>query len=298
MNEVSHSGFIAIVGRPNVGKSTLLNAILGEKLAIVSARPQTTRSRVTGIWTEPDSQVIFIDTPGLLQPRNRLGEYMVKTVGGSIADVDAAVLVVEPVEEAAPAEEELLRKLRGADMPTVLVINKIDTLADKTRLVGVIGAWSARLDFAAVVPLSAAGGDGLGELKTEILRLLPSGPKFYPDDIYTTDPERAIAAEIIREKLLRMLADEVPHGTAVEIEKMHTRETGDLTDIEATIYCEKESHKGIIIGKGGVMLKKIGTAARQDIEKMLGGRVNLRLWVKVRSDWRNQPGMLHSLGYD
>lgn len=298
MNEVSHSGFAAIVGRPNVGKSTLLNAILGEKLAIVSARPQTTRTRVTGIWTEPDSQVVFLDTPGVLRPRNRLGEYMVKTIGASIADVDAAVLVVEPETDASPEEEELLGRLRGAGIPVVLAINKIDTVADKSRLAGVIAAWSGRMDFAAVVPVSAAGADGVATIKAEILGLMPAGPKFYPDDVYTTDTEREVTAEIIREKLLRLLADEVPHGTAVEIEKMHAREEGDLTDIEAVIYCEKESHKGIIIGKGGAMLKKIGTAARRDIEDLIGCRVNLRLWVKVRPDWRNQSGMLHSLGYD
>ena len=297
-DEVSHSGFVAIVGRPNVGKSTLLNAMLGEKLAIVSPRPQTTRTRVTGILTEPDSQMIFLDTPGLLRPRNRLGEYMVKTIGSSLTDVDSAVLVVEPTPQASPGEEELVGRLRDAGIPTVLAINKIDRVADKSRLAGVMAAWSGRMDFAAVVPLSAIGADGIGELKAELKKRLPRGPKFYPDDLYTTEPERAMAAEIIREKLLRMLADEVPHGTAVEIEKMHERETGGLTDIEAVIYCEKESHKGIIIGKGGAMLRKIGIAARHDIEELLGGRVNLRLWVKVRSDWRNQPRMLHSLGYD
>ena len=296
--DVSHSGFIAIVGRPNVGKSTLLNAMLGEKLAIVSAKPQTTRNRITGVFTAPDAQLVFLDTPGLHRPRNKLGDYMVKTIGESIADVDAVLLVVEPERETKPAEDDLLERLKAAGIPTVLAVNKIDVLSDKKALMGVIAAWSQRLDFAAVVPVSASAGDGVSELLGELKNLLPPGPKFYPDDIYTTEPERAVVAELIREKLLRQLAEEVPHGTAVSVERMHEREEGGITDIEAVIYCEKESHKGIIIGKGGAMLKKIGTQARGDIERLLGTRVNLRLWVKVREDWRNREGILKTLGYD
>ena len=295
---VSHSGFIAIVGRPNVGKSTLLNAILGEKLAIVSAKPQTTRNRITGVYTAPDAQMVFLDTPGLHQPRNKLGNYMVKTIGESIADVDAALLLVEPDREEKPAEHELMERLKAAGVPTVLAVNKIDRLPDKTTLMGVIADWSQRMNFAAVVPVSAKAGDGVSELLGELKKLLPPGPKFYPDDIFTTEPERAVVAELIREKLLRQLAEEVPHGTAVSVERMHEREEGGITDIEAVIYCEKESHKGIIIGKGGAMLKKIGTLAREDIERLLGTRVNLRLWVKVKEDWRNREGMLKTLGYD
>ena len=296
--DVSHSGFIAIVGRPNVGKSTLLNAMLGEKLAIVSAKPQTTRNRITGVFTAPDAQLVFLDTPGLHRPRNKLGDYMVKTIGESIADVDAVLLVVEPERETKPDEDDLLERLKAAGIPTVLAVNKIDVLSDKKALMGVIAAWSQRLDFAAVVPVSASAGDGVSELLGELKNLLPPGPKFYPDDIYTTEPERAVVAELIREKLLRQLAEEVPHGTAVSVERMHEREEGGITDIEAVIYCEKESHKGIIIGKGGAMLKKIGTQARGDIERLLGTRVNLRLWVKVREDWRNREGILKTLGYD
>lgn len=296
--DVSHSGFIAIVGRPNVGKSTLLNAILGEKLAIVSAKPQTTRNRITGVYTAPDAQLVFLDTPGLHQPRNKLGNYMVKTIGESIADVDAALLVVEPEREVKPAENDLIVRLRSAGIPTVLAVNKIDMRTDKTVLMGVIAAWSQQMDFAAVVPVSAKAGDGVSELLGELKKLLPPGPKFYPDDIFTTEPERAVVAELIREKLLRQLAEEVPHGTAVSVERMHEREEGGITDIEAVIYCEKESHKGIIIGKGGAMLKKIGTLAREDIERLLGTRVNLRLWVKVKEDWRNRESILKTLGYD
>ena len=281
-----------------MGKSTLLNAMLGEKLAIVSAKPQTTRNRITGVFTAPDAQLVFLDTPGLHRPRNKLGDYMVKTIGESIADVDAVLLVVEPERETKPAEDDLLERLKAAGIPTVLAVNKIDVLSDKKALMGVIAAWSQRLDFAAVVPVSASAGDGVSELLGELKNLLPPGPKFYPDDIYTTEPERAVVAELIREKLLRQLAEEVPHGTAVSVERMHEREEGGITDIEAVIYCEKESHKGIIIGKGGAMLKKIGTQARGDIERLLGTRVNLRLWVKVREDWRNREGILKTLGYD
>ena len=281
-----------------MGKSTLLNAILGEKLAIVSAKPQTTRNRITGVYTAPDAQMVFLDTPGLHQPRNKLGNYMVKTIGESIADVDAALLLVEPDREEKPAEHELMERLKAAGVPTVLAVNKIDRLPDKTTLMGVIADWSQRMNFAAVVPVSAKAGDGVSELLGELKKLLPPGPKFYPDDIFTTEPERAVVAELIREKLLRQLAEEVPHGTAVSVERMHEREEGGITDIEAVIYCEKESHKGIIIGKGGAMLKKIGTLAREDIERLLGTRVNLRLWVKVKEDWRNREGMLKTLGYD
>ena len=278
--KVTHSGFVAIVGRANVGKSTLLNSMLGEKLAIVSPRPQTTRNRITGILTQGDTQIVFLDTPGMHRPRTKLGEYMVKTVGESIADVDTAILVIEPEKDCEPAEQELLNRLKAAGTAVILAVNKIDTVANKPDLIGVIAAWAKRCDFAAVVPVSAETGDGVDALKDEIKKLLPEGPQYYPEDMYTTEPEKAVVAEIIREKLLMLLSEEIPHGTAVSIEKMHERESGGLVDIEAVIYCEKESHKGIIIGKGGAMLKKTGILAREDIEKLLGCRVNLQLWVK------------------
>lgn len=309
---VSHSGFVAIVGRPNVGKSTLLNALLGEKLAIVSPKPQTTRNRVTGVLTKESTQIIFLDTPGLHRAKTKLGEYMVKQVNESIGEVDAALLVIEPLQTVSPAEEELLQKLRAMKVPVILVVNKTDTLnknnqADQDKLIGVIGAWSERFPFTAVVPLSARLSDGVEALLGELTALMPEGPAYYPEDLYTTEPERAIVAEIIREKLLQLMSQEIPHGTAVSVESFKERGNGsgdgeadiaDIVDIEATIYCEKDSHKGMIIGKGGQMLKKVGTLARGDIERMLDCRVNLKLWVKVKEDWRNRSNVLKTLGYD
>jgi GTP-binding protein Era len=294
--KVTHSGFVAVVGRPNVGKSTLMNNILGEKLAIVSPRPQTTRSRITGISTGSGAQVIFLDTPGMLTPKNKLGEHMVKAVEESISDVDAVVLVIEPKKDVSPEEETILARITAKKVPTLLVINKTDTLKDKSVIIEVISQWMKRYDFAAAVPVSASTGDGVSELMDEIRALMPEGPQYYPDDQFTTEPERAIAAEMIREKLLMLLEDEVPHGTAVTVEKMSARR-GGITDVSAVIYCEKDSHKGIIIGKGGAMLKKIGTLAREDIERMTGGRVNLQLWVKVMPDWRDKSRDLKELGY-
>lgn len=294
---VNHSGFVAILGRPNVGKSTLLNAMLGEKIAIVSPKPQTTRNRITGVITRGETQIVFLDTPGMHKARTRLGEYMVKAVNDSIADVDAAVLVVEPEKDEGPAEAELVEKLRGRHIPVVLAVNKIDLLKQKEEMMQVIAAWAGRLDFAAVVPVSARENDGVETLLDEITSLMPQGPHYFPDDALTDQPERDVAAEIIREKLLQLLSDEVPHGVAVSVEKMREREDGGLTDVEAVIYCERESHKGIIIGKGGAMLKKVGSLARTDIERMLGQKVNLKLWVKVREGWRNRSDMLQSFGY-
>lgn len=294
---VSHSGFVAIVGKPNVGKSTLLNAMLGEKLAIVSPKPQTTRNRITGVLTKGDTQVVFLDTPGMHRARNKLGEYMVKTVDDSISDVDAAILVVEPNAGEEPAEQELTERLAGRKIPVVLAVNKIDTVPNKEDLMRVIAAWNSRCTLAAVVPISAKVKDGVRELLDEIIRLMPEGPHYFPDDTLTDEPEREVAAEIIREKLLNLLSEEVPHGVAVTVEKMHGREQGGVVDVEADIYCERESHKGIIIGKGGAMLKKVGTLSRIDIERMLGEKVNLRLWVKVREGWRNRADMLRDFGY-
>lgn len=294
---IRHSGFVAIVGRPNVGKSTLLNAILGEKIAIVSPKPQTTRNRITGVYTAENVQLVFLDTPGWHQPKTKLGNYMTKAVDATLTDVDAVLFVIEPREEPRPAEIELLNKL-GKQAPVFLVINKIDTLPDKSVLMGVIEHWSTQHDFAAIIPISAAKCDGVDALLAELVPIMPEGPQYYPSDIVTAEPERVVVAEIIREKLLTLLSAEIPHGLAVSIERMHERETGDLIDIDAIIYCERENHTGIIVGKGGSMLKKVGTRARADIENLLGCHVGLHLWVKVKENWRNREGILRTLGYD
>lgn len=294
---IRHSGFAAIVGRPNVGKSTLLNAILGEKIAIVSPKPQTTRNRITGVYTKNDTQLVFLDTPGWHQPKTRLGGYMAKAVEDSLNDVDAVLLVIEPRDAPQPAEEELLQKLK-ARANVFLVINKIDTVTDKSALIGVMAAWNRLRDFTATIPISARKNSGVDTLLAELEKVMPEGPQYYPGDIVTAEPERVVVAEIIREKLLMLLSAEVPHGLAVSIERMKEREHGGLMDIDATIYCERESHTGIIVGKGGAMLKKVGTKARADIESLLGCHVNLRLWVKVKENWRNREGVLRTLGYD
>ena len=300
------SAFVAIVGRPNVGKSSILNALIGQKVAIVSSKPQTTRTRIMGVLTHNETQIVFTDTPGMHLPKNKLGEYMVKSITESVNNTDLCLLVVEAGDkEIRPAEAELMERFRMLDMPAILVLNKIDMLRDKEQLFERIAQFTDEYDFAAVVPVSAVKGDGLDELLDELCNNAEEGPHFFPDDTLTDQPERVIAAEIIREKLLRLLSDEVPHGIAVDIEKMRERNgageaderDGSLVDISATVYCEKDSHKGIIIGKGGAMLKKIGSYAREDIEKFLGCKVNLQLWVKVREDWRNSAGSLKNFGF-
>ena len=299
-NNHTKSAFVAIVGKPNVGKSSILNRLLGEKVAIVSAKPQTTRSKIMGVMNAGEygeTQLVFTDTPGLHKPKNKLGDYMVKTIVDSIGDVDLCLMVVEESGKLHEAELELIEKFKKLDMPAVLAINKIDRLPDKTRLLERIAQFSELYDFAGIIPVSAQDGDGLEALTDKLCELAEEGPHFFDEDTLTDQPERVIAAEIIREKLLRLLSDEVPHGTAVEIEKMREREDGGIMDIEATIYCEKESHKGIVIGKGGAMLKKIGTYAREDLEKFLETKVNLKLWVKVTPDWRNKAGGLKRFGY-
>lgn len=292
------SAFIAIVGRPNVGKSSILNRLLGQKVAIVSSKPQTTRTRIMGVWTKGDTQLVFTDTPGFHRPGTKLGEKMVKAVGDSIADVDACMLVTEPGEGIRKAERELIEKFRGTHAPVLLVINKMDTLKQKEVLIRRMAEWSAVYDFDAVIPVSAQTGEGFGDLEKELTALAQESIWFFPDDTLTDQPERVLAAEMIREKALRLLQKEVPHGVAVEIEKMRERENSDLMDVEAVLYCEKESHKGIIIGKGGEMLKKISTYARQDMERFFGCRVNLRCWVKVKEGWRNREGLIHNFGLD
>jgi GTP-binding protein Era len=271
--------------------------MLGEKIAIVSSKPQTTRNKITGVLTRDDTQLVFLDTPGLHRAKTKLGEHMVKTINNSIIDVDCAVLVVEPLKDVAPAEQELLQKLKDLKVPVVLAINKIDRLNDKESLMPLLSSWSLVFDFIAVVPISALNRSGVDPLIGVLTKLMPKGPKYFDEDALTDQPEREVAAEIIREKLLRLLSDEIPHGIAVTIEKMHERDSGDMVDIEANIYCEKESHKGIIIGRDGSMLKKVGSYARLDIEKMIGCKVNLKLWVKVKDDWRNKEGNLKSFGF-
>ncbi|MGW8114107.1 GTPase Era [Caproicibacterium sp. NSD3] len=292
------SAYIAIVGRPNVGKSSLMNRLLGQKVAIVSSKPQTTRTRIMGVLTEGEDQLVFLDTPGLLKPRDRLGEYMVKSVIASVSGVDAALLVVEAGTKISPADRDLIERFQKLHLPVILCINKIDLLPNKTDLIVQIAALSQLYDFEAVVPASAMDGDGLDDLKEELKKLCMEGGHLFPDDTLTDQSERVLAGEIVREKLLRLLEKEVPHGLAVVVEQLHEREDHSCVDIEATIYCEKESHKGIIIGKGGSMLKEVGTYARQDLEKFYGTKVNLQLWVKVKEDWRNKEAALRSFGFN
>lgn len=292
------TAFIAIVGCPNVGKSSILNRILGTKIAIVSSKPQTTRTRIMGVYTKGETQLVFTDTPGYHRPHNKLDEKMVKAVTESIGGVDACMFVVESEGELRPAEEELIAKFKKEKMPVVLVINKIDTIKQKTDLLARVAQMTSYYDFEAVVPVSAENGKGMDELVEELEKLSFESQHFFPDDTLTDQPERVIAGEIIREKMLRLLDKEIPHGIAVSIEKMRERPDTDIMDIEATIYCEKDSHKGIIIGKKGAMLKKISTYARQDMEKFFGIKVNLQCWIKVKEGWRNREGLIRNFGLD
>ena len=293
---VTKSAIISIVGRPNVGKSTLLNKLVGAKIAIVSNKPQTTRTRITGVVSRGNCQFIFQDTPGLHKPRSRLGDYMVKVVRDTVSDVDIAALVVEPTPKIGPAEQELIDRMKEFHMPSILIINKIDTVKNED-LLAVIAAYSQAHAFDAVVPISAVNETNLDILFEEFEKFAIEGPQLFPDDMLCDQPERQLAAEIVREKMLLLLDKEVPHGTAVAVERMKEREDG-LVEINATIYCEKKSHKGIIIGKQGAMLKKIGAQARVDIEELLDTRVFLQLWVKVKEDWRNNQYQMRNFGYE
>ena len=286
---------ITLCGRPNVGKSTLTNALVGEKVAIVSNKPQTTRNRITAIVNRGDTQFVLMDTPGFHKPRTRLGDYMVNVVKESVADVDCVLLLVEPVAAIGPQEEELLSRIRQSGEPAILVINKIDTV-DKTRLLEVMALYSQAYDFDAILPISAKTGDGLEELMAELEKYAAEGPHFFPEDMITDQPERQICAELVREKLLQCLDKEIPHGTAVEVTRFSERDNG-IIDLEVTIYCEKDSHKGIIIGKKGAMLKKIGELARQDIEDFMGTKVYLQTWVKVKENWRDSLAQLRNFGF-
>ena len=289
------SAMITIAGRPNVGKSTLTNYLVGEKIAIVSNKPQTTRNRICGIVTRGDTQYVFVDTPGFHKPRTKLGDYMVSVTKESIADVDLTILVVEPVVNVGAQEETLIAQLQGRKCPIVLAINKIDTV-EKDKLLEVIALYSQAADFEAIIPISAKTGDGVEELLNVCQKHAVESPFLFPEDLTTDQPERQVMAEIIREKLLWSLDREVPHGTAVEITRFTERDNG-IIDIDATIYCEKASHKGIIIGKGGEMLKKISSMARTDCEKFMGTRVYLTTWVKVKENWRDSDFLVRNFGY-
>ena len=298
METSQKSAFIAIVGRPNVGKSSLLNRMLGTKVAIVSSKPQTTRTKITGILTENDIQLVFVDTPGMHKPKNSLGKYMVRSISESVGGVDCCMLVVEADKEAGNTELKLIEKFREMDMPVILAINKIDTVKEKEQLMKQILSYSKLYDFQAVVPVSAADGNGIEELKAELKQQAVEGGHFFEDDALTDQPERVLASEMIREKILRLCDKEIPHGIAVVIEKMKMREGKDILDIDATIYCERETHKRILIGKGGSMLKKISSFARQDMENFFDCKVYLQTWIKVKEDWRNSVQLMRNFGFD
>ena len=296
MSKITKTAVVSVVGRPNVGKSTLTNKLVGQKVAIVSSKPQTTRTRITGVLSRGETQYVLLDTPGLHKPRSRLGDYMCKVVTDTVSEVDVAVLVVEPIPNIGPAEESLIAQIKQHHMPAILVINKIDTIK-KEELLAVIATYAAVHEFDAVVPISARTGEGVEELLTEIDKYAIEGPQLFPEDMVSDQPERQLVAEIIREKMLRLLDREVPHGVAVGIERWHEREDG-LVEINAVIYCEKASHKGIIIGKQGAMLREIGKQARGDIERMLDAKVYLELWVKVKEGWRNNQYQMRNFGYE
>ena len=297
MADKFYSGFVSLVGRPNVGKSTLMNRLIGEKIAIISNKPQTTRNRVQSILTKDGFQIVFIDTPGIHRPRHKLGEYMVKSAETTLNEVDAVLMLIEPTDKIIEADRLIIEKFAKVKSPVILVINKIDTV-DRERVFKVIDEYRKLYDFAEIVPISAFEGTNTDELLSVIRKYLPEGPRYFPSDMVTDQPERQIASEIIREKALRLLEDEIPHGIAVEITEMKKRKEGNLVDVRATIFCEKDSHKGIIIGKHGDMLKKIGTKARGDIERLLGSPIYLELWVKVKKDWRDSDFLLKNFGYD
>ena len=293
--EIKKSGMISIVGRPNVGKSTLTNALVGEKIAIVSNKPQTTRNRISAVVNRGECQYVFLDTPGLHKARTRLGDYMVKVVKESVADVDAILLLVEPIPHIGGPEAELIARIKQLGVPSILVINKMDTV-EKEALLAVMQTYGQAHDFNAILPISAKEHEGVDELLDLLAEFLPEGPQLFPDDMVTDQPERQVCAEIIREKLLLCLDKEIPHGTAVEITKFSERDS-EIIDLDATIYCEKASHKGIIIGKGGAMLKKISTLARADIEAFMGTKVFLQTWVKVKENWRDNMNLIRNFGY-
>lgn len=297
MDKSLRSGFVTIIGRPNVGKSTLMNRLIGQKIAITSKKPQTTRNRIQTVYTDEEKgQIVFVDTPGIHKAKNKLGEYMVGVAERSLSDVDAILWLVEPTTFIGAGEQHIIEKLKKANTPVILVINKVDTVK-REEVAAAIDTYRKVFDFAEVVPLSALRGENTEILCDLIFKYLPYGPMFYDEDTVTDQPERQLVAEIIREKALHALDEEIPHGIAVTIERMKERKGQHITDIEATIICERDSHKGIIIGKSGSMLKKIGSNARFEIERLLECQVNLKLWVKVKKDWRDSDLMIKNFGY-
>ena len=296
---ITKTAMITVCGRPNVGKSSLTNALVGEKIAIVSDKPQTTRNRIYGVFERGDTQFVLLDTPGLHKPRSRLGDYMVKVVRESLSEVECALLLVEPIPHVGEPEKVLLRRIQEEDLPCVLCINKIDTVEKKESLLEVIAAYSAEYDgFDAIIPLSARTGDGLDDLLEQLQKYAKEGPRLFPEGMTTDQPDSQVCAEIVREKMLRCLDKEIPHGTAVEVTRFSEREDTGIIDLDVTIYCEKASHKGIIFGKGGEMLKRISSAARRDIEKFMGTKVYMETWVKVKENWRDNPNFIRSQGYN
>lgn len=297
MNPNFKSGFAAIIGRPNVGKSTLMNRLIGQKIAITSKKPQTTRNRIQTVYTCKDGQIVFLDTPGIHKAKNKLGEYMVNVAERTLKDVDVILWLVEPTTYIGAGEQHIAQQLKGVNVPVLLVINKIDTIK-KEEVLAVIDAYRRVCDFAEIIPVSALRGQNTHDIIDSILKYLPYGPQFYDEDTVTDQPQRQIVAEMIREKALHALDEEIPHGIAVSIDRMKERPGGNIMDIDATIICERDSHKGIIIGKQGSMLKKIGSNARFEIERMLEMKVNLKLWVKVKKDWRDSDFLIKNFGYD
>lgn len=295
MNETYKSGFVALIGRPNVGKSTLMNCLIGQKIAITSKKPQTTRNKIQTVYTSDEGQIVFVDTPGIHKAKNKLGDYMVNVAQSSLKDVDVVLWLVEPTDYIGAGEQHIIEQLKRVKSPIILVVNKIDTVR-REQLLGYIDAYRKQLDFAEVVPVSALKNDNTQVLIEQIMKYLPYGPAFYDEDTVTDQPTRQIVAELIREKVLRSIDEEIPHGVAVTIEGMKYGKK--IVEIDATIICERDSHKGIIIGKGGQMLKKIGTLARPEIEDLLEQHVNLKLWVKVKKDWRDSDFLIKNFGYD
>ena len=290
------SGFVSLIGRPNVGKSTLMNRLIGQKIAITSNKPQTTRNRIQTVYTCDEGQIIFLDTPGIHKAKNKLGEYMVSVAECTLKEVDVILWLVEPSTFIGAGEQHIAEQLRSVKTPVFLVINKIDTV-EKAEILKFIAAYKDIVDFAEIIPVSALKGENTDDLLQAMMKYLPTGPQYYDEDTITDQPERQIVAEMIREKALRNLSDEIPHGIAVAIDRMHERPNGSIIDIDATIVCERNSHKGIIIGKQGAMLKKIGSQARADMEALLDCKVNLKLWVKVKKDWRDSDFLIKNFGY-
>lgn len=300
MPKPTYSGFVPLIGRPNVGKSTLMNLFIGEKISIVTSKPQTTRNKIRCILTGDDYQIVFIDTPGIHAPRTKLGEHMVASAHDALNEVDAVIYMVEPRTRIHESDAAILERLKNVKCPVFLAINKIDQV-EKTELLRIIDTYRGRYDFAEIVPLSALKADNTDALLSSIRRVLPEGPMYFPEDMITDSPERILVSEIIREKALTFLQEEIPHGVAVEITRMRPRneaDEGSIVDIEATLFCERDSHKAIIIGKGGEMLKRIGSTARRDVERLLGSPIYLQLWVKVKKNWRDSTAHLRNFGYN